>query len=151
MFTLLFMVVLAPFSSGIAAVLEDENTYVQFYIVDAYYTDAEGDGLENDVISDFFMRIITAYSSIHLLISIYLELPSTTSYTYDYTFRLGTGDYDLRMYFYNHATESGWYIVTITVTVMSKFQLMSGYESLVFDPPGQHEGTEPLIGQLVFL
>ena len=79
----------------------------------------------------------------HMIVS--LTLPSGICYCY--LFKV-TSSYDVRayptVYFMDHATESGWYLLEMTCILnLGHPGASSGTESFHFDPPGGTEGTDP--------
>ena len=131
-------------------VVQDYTTCVTLDILDAYYFAAEDDGLENDIAGYFMLKVESNRQLpprklvvFYLLVS--LTLPSGKQYSYLWEV---TSSYNIEVYptvyFYDHATESGWYLLEITCFLnLGPKTTAFGTESYYFDPPGGTEGTEP--------
>ena len=76
---------------------------------------------------------------------IVLELPSGLTYDYYYNMDTSEEEYSYIMYFYHHATESGWYTVDIYCLLFDGRHIGFGIESYTFDPPGETEGVPPTV------
>jgi len=124
--------------------IENNGIIMTITIVDAYYTALDPDGLEDDVVSHFTLNFESDnFDDIFYDLDISLILPSETSFDYHYDLSTSVFDLSYTIYFYNHATENGWYTVQITGTI---FQ--GGYATdtvdFTFDPPGGTPGGNPL-------
>ena len=131
-------------------IIYNDNFIIEIDIRDAYYLDADEGFIANDILTQFEIEIykngfnIRKSMSFYLLIS--LILPSGDSYSYlFYVVAPSTYSSNSEVYFYNHATESGWYQVKVTGILLSgDYSNRIGTESFNFDPPGGTDGTEPL-------
>lgn len=108
------------------------------YVEHAYYYDLDEDGIADDVYSIITVYSASGYSkSINAEIYQYLTLPSGKTYYvcviaqgYDDSFQLAT-------YWYNVATESGWYYFKATVENLNFFDYSYDESSILFDPPDE--------------
>ncbi|MFX0092074.1 MAG: hypothetical protein ACFFBD_09965 [Candidatus Hodarchaeota archaeon] len=125
--------------------VQNHTVKVTLSITNAYYGEAEADGKENDVIVDFTIKTKELQHRSEPLkfgLSLQITHPSGTSYTYDYIVICSrNGFYTPTAYFLNHAIESGYYRIDMTVS-LPKSKIAT--ESYVFDPPGGTGGTDPL-------
>jgi len=134
--------------SAQAITFEDENSPIIIDIKDAYYCNADNGLEENDIVVNFDLYVKATYI-LYFELYFRLILPSGNSYIYGYGV-LTIEDYlNGRFYFYNHATESGWYTVEI-VGIIYQQPIAIGVDSYSFDPPGETEGSEPLGNHLQF-
>jgi hypothetical protein len=149
--TSLILLTLAPLSFVSSETkIENEDVIVFITINDAYYYTADEDGVENDIAAHFTLDVSRNSHSNgrpRIVFYIYLELflPSGTSFLY--LFKV-TSPRECcaspTAYFYNHATESGWYSLEITgVLTKGDPALCIGTETFHFDPPGSTGGSEP--------
>ncbi len=134
--------VVVPVSAGQVTV-QSSNTQasVTVHILDAYYTDADDDGREDDVVAYFDIHLDGA-RRYNMDIYPALTLPSGTSYLYGYTINTRLSDLHCIMYFYNHATESGNYTFSVDV-VLYTGGVAGGQIQHVFDPPGGSGDADP--------
>lgn len=113
---------------------------------DAYYSDYEGDGNEDDVTIrltiEIFDSAINTYYGVNFDLYIGLELPSGTEYWYLIEFSYWhTNEFPFSVYLLNHATESGWYKATTIGYIEGKDYY---YENvIIFDPPGASKPGDP--------
>ncbi len=119
----------------------NDQVTIKVQILDAYYTDADGDGNEDDVIAYFDLSF---EGNARYNIDVYpsLTLPSGSEYTYAYVINTRLSIVHCTMYFYNHALESGDYIFSVQV-VSYIGGVVSGTASYVFDPPGGSGDADP--------
>ena len=104
-------------------------------IIDAYYGDLDGDGVEDDIkILVEFDFIILEPSRVDL--NIWIELPSGYTYNVRVSVYRAPTESILNIDCFNMATESGWYTVTMLASIMGtgagKYYIT---DELVFDPP----------------
>lgn len=140
----LSIVVLPGFSTSETVIIENNKITMAITIVDAYYTELDGDGIQNDVVSHFNLNFTNdQFTSVFYDLDFSLILPSGINYSYHYAF--STTEYDLAyvVSFFNHATESGWYTFGITGTIYQG-GTATGAVDLIFDPPGGTGGGDPL-------
>lgn len=148
--SLLVLCTLCPISLVVGATtIENESVVITIAIQNAYYFDADGDGKENDVAVDFLLDIHRKNgkkNTVHFDLYAELILPSGISYLY--LFKVTSSAHvqaQPTAYFYNHATEPGWYCIELTgVLYRGTPQYSIGTESYYFDPPGGTTGTDPL-------
>lgn len=110
-------------------------------ILSACYTDADGDGYEDDVVG-YFDIYLSGASRYRLDIYPSLTLPSGRTYTYGFSVSTRLSVLHCTMYFYDHAVESGWYSFSVGVV---SYTGGSAYwvEEYVFDPPGGYGDQDP--------
>jgi hypothetical protein len=127
------------------------NDYIDVTITikDAYYTDADGDGVEDDIISHFEIKSKIFDedddNSVDLHLIFNLILPSGFKYEYKFSVAIFEGTQKYMITYYHHATETGWYTETISGIVrLNGFKTIRGAVSLTFDPPEGDPGHEPL-------
>ncbi len=134
----IILLALVPAST---AAVTDTTGPIKVEILDAYYADLDNDGLEDDVYSAVKVSLIPQGIQVYDYL-IELELPSGATFSYYYVIATNKQVVLYDNYFWDHATESGWYKITVSVVLIS-----SNFEyhetTLVFDPPGGHGGSEP--------
>jgi hypothetical protein len=127
-----------------------KNPEIKIIITDAYYTDygRSTTDIENDIIVDFIVELkkdlnINTNAKVpnQLKLKCYLFLPSGQKYIYGFSFVTRDNYLNLRLIFYNHATESGWYTVEIHGSYFHTETVAT--DTLTFDPPGGTDGTDP--------
>lgn len=129
--------------------ITDGDSYIIVDITDAFYTNADDnlDGIENDVLTLFTLDINQGEDYLCFTLHFSLTLPSGTKYFYHYLIDTNASHLSPTMYFYNHATESGWYDVRIWIVLFSN-TISWGTEGYTFDPPGGSPGTDPPMATL---
>lgn len=110
-------------------------------ITNAEYNDADGD-LSSDDIVGWFTILLSGAQKYTLTISVTLELPSGTKYSYSYIIITVLQTLQCTMYFYDHAYESGDYVFGVEA-VLRTGGLSYCSEEFVFDPPGGSGNTDP--------
>jgi len=132
-------------------VIYNEQLSVSIHIDDAYYYAADNDDIENDIATHFTITVTKKGNFNHKkMVNFYLlvglTLPSGTYY--EYLFLVISPCVCVAtptVYFYNHASESGWYLVELTGILMTGDPAFAiGTEACLFDPPGGTDGTDPL-------
>jgi hypothetical protein len=127
-----------------------DNPRITITITDAYYTDCgrSVSNSENDIIVDFNVELIkdiaidsNAKVPNQLKLKCHLYLPSGQKYIYGFNLVTKESFLSLRLIFYNHATEPGWYIIEILGNYFKTKTVAT--DSLTFDPPGGTDGTDP--------
>lgn len=125
--------------------VSNDDISLQLTINDAFYTDYEGDGLENDVIADYELNV-TLYKDLHneykYTFHVLMVLPSGAYYEYAFDRTLQATDlildtvisFNFRLVMWDHATESGWYNLTSGIEI---YQWGHEYDdmTITFDPP----------------
>ena len=149
---LIFLVLLGSLSATAgtnkASSLEVDKPYIQIDIQEAYYADLEGDGMEDDV----FVGVELSFfgSSVYNFdYYIFLTLPSGAEFGYAVALAAHTDVAYLGNFFWNHATESGDYKVTVH-TVLRTGGITLFTDCVIFDPPGGTGGSDPIRFDLVF-
>ena len=139
---LALFILVSPASGRIGSTAVSSDPTVSINITTAYYADLEGDGLENDIFVGVVLSFVGA-STYSFDYYIFLTLPSGTEYGYTFSAATKTEILNLDNYLWNHATEAGWYKVTIYIVLKTGgAQLVT--ESLIFDPPGGSGGADPI-------
>ncbi len=115
-------------------------------ILDAYYTDTDGDGREDDVES----HIVIDFDGVpygwlyEYTFYAFLTLPSGQWYGYQIDVITNMLSVDFELVFLNHATESGDYLLEILlVHTFSGYWVEQIYTQLIFDPPVEGQGDAP--------
>lgn len=133
-----------------SVVASDNNDYYYFpytdtTIWDAYYTNLDNGQVADDIVVDFSMYA-SSWNRIEASI-LYIELSLPSGYTYNYriTFYKQASSVSTLL-FYNHATEPGWYSISIVwyALIRDTNYAMCSWDYLEFDPPGGSPGTEPI-------
>jgi len=143
--------------------VNNQNLKIDVHITNGYYTDAQGDGLQNDVITEFTMNLTastTVYDALQnasnsFAMTLQITEPSGLNFTYAYNqsliFQLVTNttallsqslSLHIKVYFWDHAIESGDYIFTVSISLAGS-QNLNNSADLVFDPPGGTGGSPP--------
>jgi len=127
-----------------------KNPSITITITEAYYTNygRSTTNIENDIIVDFNVELIKdiaidSHAKVpnQLKLKCYMYLPSGQKYIYGFNLVTKDSFLSLRLIFYNHATESGWYTVEIHGSYFRTETV--AIDSLIFDPPGGTDGTDP--------
>ncbi len=144
-------------SNSTVAEAEYYSINMDLEITDSYYTNIEDDKNkpDDDIIIDFEVNLefyqyfyeddnnnfIGTYTLFQVKFKVQLILPSGFVYEYSFLLYISVGNSEFRIYLYNHATESGWYIVKIWGVL--RYTHISVYDEMIFDPPGQTGDTDP--------
>lgn len=149
--TLIFSSIVITYSKVSSEVeIEGESIELEIEITNAYYTATNKDKIENDVIAHFNIDVDSEDDYAFFEIIVALILPSGLSFAYEYAFNIEDDSFlEATMYFYNHATEPGWYIVEITGIITDE-TITTGVESYTFDPPGESGDSDPLSVELQY-
>ena len=110
-------------------------------ITSAYYADIDTDGWEDDIYSSVTIDL-TGAVRYNFDYYITLTLPSGTSYTYHYSINTVYDVVNFGNYFWNHATESGDYSISVKVVLWTG-GISSATHQYIFDPPGGSDGGDP--------
>ena len=121
-----------------------ESNSSPLIILDAYYTDAEGDLNEDDVIGLFQITFDDIRNTYTAEFKVVLILPSGFEYVYYYNINSMIKSFTVEFTFYNHATEAGDYTFKCTLTQKNGGRLTST-ASYTFDPPGG-DPDDPFVG-----
>ena len=127
-----------------------KNPLIDITITDAYYTDYGRSitNIENDIVVNFDVELtkeldINSNAKVpnQLKLKCYLFLPSGKIFIYGFNLVTKESFLSLRLVFYNHATEPGWYTIEIHGSYFKTETV--AVDSLTFDPPGGTDGTDP--------
>ncbi|MFX0209879.1 MAG: hypothetical protein ACFFDT_28110, partial [Candidatus Hodarchaeota archaeon] len=119
----------------------NKKVQVTITITEAYYTDIDKDEVL-DVISSF--NILYDSSRPHLVIFyVSLILPSGWEFSYKWFILSKQSVYYGQIYFYDHALESGNYILSINAKLLTG-GVTTATLDYEFDPPGGAGGGDPL-------
>ena len=148
-FTLAIMLI--PINIVVAeTVIYNNEVSVRINIDDAYYYSADDDDIENDIATHFTITVAKRCNNhkknVNFYLLVGLTLPSGTYY--EYLFLVTSPCVCTASpiaYFFNHASESGWYLVELTGILMTGDPVFAiGTEAYLFNPPGGTDGTDPL-------
>ncbi|RMG30435.1 MAG: hypothetical protein D6732_16225 [Methanobacteriota archaeon] len=104
-------------------------------IMDAYYTDADGGGVPNDVVVIIHFAIQGGGTLNGLTYTVDLALPSGKTYVGYVLIVTNMAQVTATNFFYNTATESGWYSTSVHATLNGDPNI-SDSDHMIFDPPG---------------
>lgn len=126
-------------ANGIAGTLlytaSSPDTF-QFNILDAYYADLDGDGIENDIwISG--STIINTQSQGASKYDLYVDIIDPVGTKYSGLFYVITMDsvHNFTIHAYNTVSEAGWYTVKFEGVVYGGGDIYYSCETFEFDPP----------------
>ncbi len=117
------------------------NFSVWTNVVNAYYTDSDADGYEDDVIAVADIMIYNGYYGMLIELYVGLELPSGAELWYFVKLRAYVSYFTLEFNFKDSATEQGWY--TVHIVGFSVYDTYSVMNSYTFDPPGGTSNQPP--------
>lgn len=137
-FLLIFLSMVVVYQVVGSVTIGSGDSQLTITITDAFYTDLEQSGVENDVVSHFTLELTNEEEIQRFFLYITLRLPSGTEYSYWYYISTNQS-LEATMNFYNHATESGWYDLKILGILLDR-PISCGLESYTFDPPGSGGG-----------
>ena len=143
----LAMMVLSLVTGGVQATsdLSDDDTLV-VSIESADYMDLDGDLIEDDILTEFTIRVPEGdWQFRHTYIYCLLELPS--GYYFECAL-LAIGTYEwvtITLAWYNTAIESGWYTFTTCAWAIGENAPDPGVASTIFDPPTEGNPAPPVI------
>lgn len=107
--------------------------YIQ--IVEAYYTDLDADGYEDDIKLLVDCRF-TDTDPTRVDLNIWIELPSGLTYNVRVSIYNTPNEFLLNIDCFDMAIESGWYTVTLIASVMGSGDgKLYITDEIVFDPP----------------
>ncbi len=127
--------------AGVVRVAEAD--YVSIF--DAYYTDLDGDGYEDDI------KLLIEFSfptvePVRIDLNIWIELPSGLTFNFRVSVWRAPNDSILNIDCIDMAIESGWYTVYLVTSVMGsgggKYYIT---DSLMFDPPSEGGNGLPAV------
>lgn len=137
-------------ASGVTSSTNGDSS-ISVSILDAYYANLDNGSIENDVFTQFTLEISHDSSCAYCVLYISLVLPSGNQFTYYYIVITKSTNSIGLLYFYNHATESGWYKVRIFGVLITRNQISSCLASYSFDPPGGTPGDDPHSVSLIWI
>ncbi|MFW9920998.1 MAG: hypothetical protein ACFFED_15465 [Candidatus Thorarchaeota archaeon] len=111
----------------------------------AYYANLDDDGMEDDIVVVYEIILPNSDNLTDYVIELYctLTLPSGVSYVYECAIVTSEGCV-VTQYWFNAATESGWYKYSVYAYSYSS-ELDSGFDEIDFDPPEGAPGLPPEI------
>lgn len=124
--------------------IANSNHSVKLEIIDAYYDSLNQDSLMNDVVIAFSIEktLWNSNQTLAVLLNFTLTLPSGYQAIFECQFTTDA-DYILGvLYFYDKATEPGWYNINIDMTLHVD-EVIKGTTTVDFDPPGEGIGAPP--------
>ena len=116
-------------------------------ILNAEYTDADDDGLQDDVVA-YFDISLSGKERYSLELTLSLTLPSDNEYAYTYLVNTRLSMLHCTIYFYNHATEQGDYVFHAHI-VSHVGGVVDGSAQYEFDPPGGSGDADPCAALVV--
>ena len=117
---------------------DNNKRTIQVQILDAWYEDNDNTGIADDVI--VILRFdLSGASTYTLEYTIHLELPSGRTFSYRVGITAQLNSFNITNYFWDHATEPGWYTVRLSAK-MNTGGPQFVQESFIFDPPGHDDG-----------
>ena len=117
-------------------------------IDEAYYTDYDGDGKEDDIVTVFriFIKQEADYC-FNVEVECEIETPSGIEFEYEFEIETQYG-FAATLVWLNTAIEPGWYKLEVEADA-------GGYvedeDELVFDPPGKGGGEPPVIDMAMLI
>jgi hypothetical protein len=143
--TLTLMVMSLMTGNAQAAGCDDEDS-LMVSIESADYLDLDADQVEDDILTEFTIRIPDGDWSFGVTyIWCEVELPSGLTFVCEL---LVIGTYSslgLTLGWYNTAIESGWYTFRVYADTFGNNAPDPGWDTLVFDPPTDGDTGPPLI------
>ncbi len=119
----------------------NKKNEVTLTITNAFYTDLDKDEVL-DVMSSF--NLIFDSSRPHTVkLYVSLILPSGFKFSYKWTIKSKQSDFFAQIHFYDHALESGIYVLSIEAKLLTG-GVTTGTADYEFDPPGGAGGGNPL-------
>jgi len=117
---------------------------VAIHVKDAYYFNADGDGLQDDTFASIELTIVSA-NRINFEYWITLTLPSGNAFQFGLQINTVYTYLELNHTMYNTALEAGWYNLHVEV-VLKTGGISYTDAHHVFDPPGDgQEGAPPFL------
>lgn len=112
-------------------------------IITAYYTDLDGDNIEDDVYTEASIYL-KGKEYTRILLVFELVLPSGYIFKDHYLYCAVTAGEIFRFSFINGAPESGDYIFNLDAYIFRVGEFDYYSDSLLFDPPGEEEPDIPI-------
>ena len=126
--------------------ISNKRLQIILTIQDAFYTDADKDGSDDDIISYFSISVSTIdedfkkkNKGVKIKIKVKIIFPSKNHEKHSFSLRLRDGTVNYQLTLLNHALESGWYDLLITIKA-NQGRNIKGTAMLSFDPPGTGGG-----------
>ncbi|MFX0090172.1 MAG: hypothetical protein ACFFBD_00300 [Candidatus Hodarchaeota archaeon] len=128
-------------SSQVIRARGDSCHPIKVEIKDAYYGDFDGGAYPDDVYTLLEIKMESTAPYVFFYI-ITLVLPSGAEFSYFVSFSTSEDGVFIHNYFYNHATESGDYTVSVRIYLWAP-GFPNDSDWYVFDPPGGSSGGDP--------
>ncbi|MHA2370323.1 MAG: hypothetical protein ACXADX_16030 [Candidatus Hodarchaeales archaeon] len=115
---------------------------VKIIFADAYYTELDGDGFEDDVVTELQCEMKELIPVFYIYIDV--ELPSGTTHGIWLPINPDCTEFKLRVEFHDIATEPGWYTARVFAAIPWDNDSLVFYlcDTIEFDPPGKG-GSDP--------
>ncbi|RMG34074.1 MAG: hypothetical protein D6732_11010 [Methanobacteriota archaeon] len=128
-------------ASSQVKVQDTSETSISVAILFANYTDLDEDGYMDDVYAEVSIDL---YGGVAYTFEYYVTLTLPSGLNFSYLFIISTNYQSFTIYnfFYDHATESGWYTLNIDATLNNGGR-STATSTLIFDPPGGSGGSDP--------
>ncbi|MBA7522959.1 hypothetical protein ES705_15080 [subsurface metagenome] len=126
-------------SSTISAVAQKPG----LSIITAYYTNLDGDNIEDDVYTEASL-ILKGEKYTRILLLFELVLPSGYVFRDHYLYCAVTAGEIFKFSFINGAPENGDYIFNLDAYIFRLGEFDYYSDSLLFDPPGEEEPDTPI-------
>ena len=133
---LIFLITLPVNSDRVSPYVEIKNSHTELEILITFanYTDADFDGIEDDVIGQWDVKVDSDYEFVYYQLVITLTLPSGTQF-FDYLDIISNnGLHHFTLYMLGTATEPGWYNFAVTGRIFNH-KITEGTAYYDFDPP----------------
>ncbi|MFX0090342.1 MAG: hypothetical protein ACFFBD_01170 [Candidatus Hodarchaeota archaeon] len=139
---LLALSILVSLMAGITPALAGKDIILNVKIQDAYYCDADADGVEDDIIVTAQALFNGHKKVVHLRIYIEVVLPSGMKYGFiGETNCYSNGLYRWDFTMLNTATEAGWYTVNLYIQMNGSGTPVVVNDVMEFDPPDSKGGN----------
>ncbi len=146
LFVALFLIVatLGVKASANTTVSVTNTSLLYVHISTVYYADLENSGSQNDIYAEIFVSFDSPYCYNHLYMYLELDLPSGAYYYYVISMEFyGVYQTTLSVFLYNHATESGDYILYSAIYFADSPGVQRAESASLFDPPGHTDDADP--------
>jgi len=122
---------------------DDDNHYgyLNVDILEAYYTDYDLDGYEDDIITVFQIEVKGLRFEWYGTIKVYTALYPLTQQGTTYIFKQNMcNGFIVTEVWYNGVVEEGWFDFSVYAKAYGDPCPSSGYDKVIFDPPGGDPG-----------
>ena len=144
------LLMIEDFTSGNA--ITPNSDILEISVLHAYYYDLDNDGVEDDIYT--VVRVYSPYGYVEIInaeIYQYITLPSGICYYINVTVSGYSSGFRLSTYWYNIATESGWYHFKATLDNLNYYSYTYDTAEVVFDPPNPIPVGQPIPDAVVYL